>query len=319
MHERRRVSIIVRTYNEEQHISDLIAAIHAQEFDGQIEILVVDSESTDRTVELARAFENVTVVSIPKASFSYGYALNKGLQQARGNIAISISAHCIPVGKDWLNVLIAPLSELGIAITYGRQIGTLTSRLSERRVFEKNFPHRPARNYKAINNHNANSAFLLDVWRECNFDEKLRGLEDLDFALKASRKGLQCVYVPEAVVFHFHLETNEKVFNRYYRETLALKAINPSEHIGEVALLVDLVMALLGDYCVAIKESRIRKVFFGVLGYRLSQYFGIYTAYHGFLETGIKYIIQEWVLRKISHGTSDRVCLKQEGFLKRAA
>lgn len=310
------ISIIVRTYNEEEYISALILAIHSQNYSGEVEVIVVDSGSVDKTVELASVHKNVFVYSIPKESFSYGYALNYGLRQARGSIAVSISAHCLPVDNNWLAELISPLSDLSVGVVYGRQIGTPISRVSETRIFKKTFP-KHQKKIDRVFNHNANSAFRMDVWRQCQFDEKLIGLEDQDYALKISKNKLKCVYVPQACVLHFHRETNEKVFNRYYRETVSLIKLEPEKKSPTIKLMLSLIKNVLGDFILAIKRRQFMKLFKDILGYRFSQYFAIYIANDGVKSYGVKFLIQSWFVMKISKGASNLARFKKDKILRR--
>ena len=48
-----KASIIIRTYNEQRYLPDLLSSIRAQKTDFQHEVVLVDSGSTDRTVSIA--------------------------------------------------------------------------------------------------------------------------------------------------------------------------------------------------------------------------------------------------------------------------
>ncbi len=75
------MSIVVRTYNEKQGLEQLFEDLHHQRFAKEVEVIVVDSESTDNTPEVARYY-GAEVVPLRQADFTYPYSLNKGVEAA---------------------------------------------------------------------------------------------------------------------------------------------------------------------------------------------------------------------------------------------
>src|SRR3989344_3651284 len=64
-------SIVIRTYNEEKHIGNLLRAIETQDYK-DYEIIIVDSGSTDKTLEIAEKHP-VRIIKIEKRDFTSGY------------------------------------------------------------------------------------------------------------------------------------------------------------------------------------------------------------------------------------------------------
>ena len=93
-------SIIIRTYNEEKRIGEVLEAISKQNYKNY-EIIIVDSESTDNTVNICKKY-NTKIITIKKESFNYSYASNIGAENATGDILCYISGHSIPVNDDYL-------------------------------------------------------------------------------------------------------------------------------------------------------------------------------------------------------------------------
>ena len=89
-----KVSVIIRTYNEGLYITNLLRAIKQQEYPN-IEIILVDSESTDDTVKLAEQYCD-KIVGIKKSDFTFGYSLNKGIENSTGDFLVLVSAHTEP-------------------------------------------------------------------------------------------------------------------------------------------------------------------------------------------------------------------------------
>ena len=95
-----KISIIIRTYNEEKHIQEVLESLNKQTYKNY-EIILIDSESTDRTVEIAKKY-SVKVVSIKKKDFNYSYASNVGIMNATGDILCFLSGHSVPVKETYL-------------------------------------------------------------------------------------------------------------------------------------------------------------------------------------------------------------------------
>ena len=112
-------SIIVRTENEEDWIGKCIKAINKQSFSAY-EIIVVDSGSTDNTINIAKLNNKVKIVQIDK--YFPGFALNQGIKNSKGRFIVMLSAHCIPCNINWLKALINDLSNDNVAGVYGKQL-----------------------------------------------------------------------------------------------------------------------------------------------------------------------------------------------------
>jgi rhamnosyltransferase len=99
------VSIVIRAKNEARFIGETLAAIGRQEGVGQVEVIVVDSGSTDGTQDIVRGYP-ARLIEIPPETFTYGRALNLGVAAARGGVVVSLSAHSLPAHERWLANLV---------------------------------------------------------------------------------------------------------------------------------------------------------------------------------------------------------------------
>ncbi len=195
-----KVSIIVRTKNEERWIDKCLSAIAQQTYHNH-EVVVVDNVSTDATVRKAMEFE-VMMVSIE--DFRPGDALNYGIRASTGDIIVCLSAHCIPAGPDWLKNLVAPLSDPKVAGVYGRQEPLPFSDPHDKRDLVTVFGLDRKEQLRDPFFHNANSALLRATWSEFPFDENVKNLEDRVWGQQVINAGRSIVYEPSASVFHWH-------------------------------------------------------------------------------------------------------------------
>src|SRR5262245_34465529 len=118
-----RASLIIRTLNEARFLPQVLNALERQSIPpGDRETILVDSGSTDATVEIA-AQRGFRILYISREEFSFGRSLNRGCAVAGGNVLVFVSGHCIPTNGHWLESLIAPIETGEAGITYGRQVG----------------------------------------------------------------------------------------------------------------------------------------------------------------------------------------------------
>lgn len=213
-------SIIIRTYNEEKHIGNLLRAIETQDY-RNYEIIIVDSGSTDKTLDIIKKFP-VKIVSIDSKDFTFGYSLNMGCKESRGKYLVFASAHVLPLNEKWLSSLITPFTNEKIANIFGRQLGHSTSKFSEAMDFKRIFGTTPLDSKIPLDYvNNANAAIRKELWNAHPFDEYLFGLEDVDWTKYITSKDYLIRYEPGATVYHIHHEAWPQVFNRFRREAIA--------------------------------------------------------------------------------------------------
>ncbi len=278
--EKARVSVVFRALNEEKWFADALAACRSQNLDGiDLEIVLVDSGSTDRTVEIAEAY-GARVTHIPKSEFTFGRSLNLGCEFASGDYLVFISAHCVPADENWLQRMIAPLVRKEADYVYGRQIGHAVTRFSEHQIFAQYFPDHSRISDADFFANNANSATSKAIWARHKFDEAVTGLEDMVFGKEIIRTGGKIAYVADAPVVHIHEETLDQVKRRYYREALTLREIMPEVHFHFGDFLRYFFAGVLHDF----SEALTAKVYFkqagDILAFRLMQYWGSYRGHN---------------------------------------
>src|SRR5262249_8981996 len=111
----------VRTLNEGAWIEQCIDVLRAQDGGFALDVVVVDSGSTDATVELVRA-KGVRIVEIAPADFDYSKALNLGIAATSGELVVSLSAHAIRADNEWLVQMAEPFADARVAGVASRQV-----------------------------------------------------------------------------------------------------------------------------------------------------------------------------------------------------
>jgi rhamnosyltransferase len=270
------VSIVIRTLNEAEWLSDALESVASQEMNGRpVEVIIVDSGSTDATLEIAQGY-GARIVTIKKSEFTFGRSLNVGCEASRGRVIAMISGHCIPASTTWLSNLIAPLGSEGIVYTYGKQVGHERSKYSEHRLFKKYFPDLNTLPQSGFFCNNANSAIFRDVWANNRFDEKLTGLEDMEIGKRLVSNGQKIGYVADAPVIHIHEESWKKVRIRYEREAIALQAIMPEIQVSLLDFIRYASHGIALDVVAAFQEKRLFKELYSIIMFRTMQFWGTY-------------------------------------------
>jgi glycosyltransferase involved in cell wall biosynthesis len=131
-------SIVIRAYNESQHLGRMLEGISRQTLK-DVEIILVDSGSTDSTVSIAESF-GARIVRIPSDEFTFGRSLNFGVRAATQEFIVIASAHIYPVYPDWLETLLRPFEDERVALTYGKQRGPGSAKFSEKQIFHQWYP-----------------------------------------------------------------------------------------------------------------------------------------------------------------------------------
>ncbi len=212
------VSIVIRTKNEAEFIGETLKKIEEQEFSGKHEIIVVDSGSTDSTVDIVKKYD-VRLLEIPQKEFTYGRSLNTGAGNAKGTFIVNLSAHAFPKDNRWLTSLITPFQHSQVAAVYGRQLSNGQVNPFEALQNDLFFGQekimcnmKNKKMLKEVHFSNSNCAIRKDVWQRFKFNEQVPYAEDILWQTEVMEAGFSIVYAPDAAVYHTH---RVSIYNAY--------------------------------------------------------------------------------------------------------
>ena len=265
-------SIVIRAYNEEKHIGRLLEGIKQQTVK-DVEIILVDSGSTDKTVSIAESF-GARVVHIPSAEFTFGRSLNFGVRAVTREFVVIASAHVYPVYPDWIESLLRPFEDGEVALTYGKQRGYEGSKYSEHQIFHQWFPDESKLDQETAFCNNANAVIRKNIWEKNPYDETLTGLEDLAWGKWAKEKGYKIAYVAEAEIVHIHNETPRGVYNRYRREAMAMRKIYPEANFNLYDFFRSSITNIFSDLWHAVREGVLFRNIASIFWFRIMQFHG---------------------------------------------
>ncbi len=242
------VSIVIPTYNAGPEFGGVLEAISGQRSDFAHEVLVVDSGSSDGTIEAARR-HSARVLRRPKSEFNHGGTRNRGISEARGEFVVMIVQDAMPADELWLQGLAENLAnDERVAGSYSRQIPRPDCNPFARYALEQHFTNLPERREQYIEDlaayealppprklglvtfDDVSSCIRRAVWREHPYKTLSFG-EDIEWAERVLKAGYKLVYEPKSAVIHSH---NRSAFYEMKRAYVAHKLLG--ELIGFRAL-----------------------------------------------------------------------------------
>jgi len=234
------VSVVIPTLNGERYLPELLEMILRQEPRPPDEIIVMDSESTDRTRNIAQVAAKTRVEII--SDFSHGRARNRGVRQAQGNFVVLMSQDAVPIDRHWLRNLLQPFGDPRVAATFSRQVPQGDASPMERFFLATHFPegeplymqrdgHEDVMFQREVFFSNVSAAMRRSLALEYPFDEGLIMSEDQQFAKDVIVAGYAVVYAPASVVIHSHNYSNMEAFQRYFDSVYSLTKIFPKHSL----------------------------------------------------------------------------------------
>ncbi|HZL98753.1 MAG TPA: glycosyltransferase, partial [Planctomycetota bacterium] len=229
----RPVSVVIPAKNGRPYIGPCLDAVLAQEYDGPVDVLVIDSGSTDGTLDDVAARPAVRLHRIHPSAFDHGDTRNLGAGMTRGEAIVFLVQDAEPVGRRWLANLVRNLDDERVAGAFSRilprpEAGPLVKQgcegdlcFRDRRI-EERFdspavaaaldPHtlRVRCNFNDVC-----SVLRRSAWEQLPFQRGMFG-EDIKFARAALEAGWTIVFDPTSQVLHSHEYDARTVYERTF-------------------------------------------------------------------------------------------------------
>ncbi len=196
------ISVIIPAYNEEKSIHACLESLVNQKTDRKFEVVLVDNNSSDNTVKIAKSFTsklNLRIVSEKKRG--RGSARSTGFKNALGDVLFSTDADTV-LPEDWIETFFTTLTKSNsVAVTSnnriddcGRTTNTVYNALQP--IF--------MRGYRVLLGHYWLSGFSFAMYKDVyeksgGFKNELIAQEDIDLSFRVRKLG-KIQYVPELPV-----------------------------------------------------------------------------------------------------------------------
>ena len=232
---KRKVSVFIPTFNAGPGISDVLESLVHQHCDFAYDILLIDSGSTDDTLDRIDAYRKhgVRLEHIDQSAFQHGRTRNLGISMTDGEYVALLTQDARPKNAHWLSRLIAGFS-------HGKKVAGVTGRheaypehgpLAKRDMDEHfamlcGLPSPLSLKHSRLEGcmpgdtqwrmltcfySDNNSALSRNVWKVIPYPEIAWG-EDQVWADMILKAGFEKAYVHDAVVYHSHAFDDARIF-----------------------------------------------------------------------------------------------------------
>jgi glycosyltransferase involved in cell wall biosynthesis len=265
-----RVTVAIPVRDGERYLAEVLAAVGNQAVGCPVEILVVDSGSRDRSVEIARA-AGARVVEIPPSQFSHGATRNLMMDLASGDHVAFLSQDATPADDRWLSRLLEGFGlARDVALVFGpyeARPGASATVARELRDYFRTFSSNGRPVLQSIGSEpgsayrrapgpltffsDANGCVARWAWQRVPYrpvpyaEDQLLGCEMLE-------AGYAKVFHPEAVVIHSHEYSPRDLLRRCFDEWRGLREVygyvepwSPRRHLARIRREVRADLALL--------------------------------------------------------------------------
>ena len=216
----KRVTLFIPTWNAGPEFSGNLAAMLDQDYPGELEVLVIDSGSTDGTAEFLRK-QPVRLLEIPNGEYNHGLTRNLGIQEATGDVVVLTVQDARPKDRHWLRRLVECFDDPRVAGAYSGQVARpeaspfikerlrhwaaagIEPRVQEVESIEAFESLEPLEKLGRVAFDNVSSSVRRQVALEIPFRERQFG-EDLDWGHRAILAGHRIVFEPRSQVVHSH-------------------------------------------------------------------------------------------------------------------
>jgi rhamnosyltransferase len=226
----KKVSVVIPTKNAGDIFENTLKGLKEQIYEIEPEIVVIDSGSTDMTLNLSRQY-GAKIISIPPQEFNHGLTRNCAIKETSGEIIILLSQDAVPGDPYLIRNFVHAFNDELVAGAYARQVprknaDSITKRnlnnwLTGRTEVEVRWiedweiynEQSPMERYFFCNFDNVCSAIRRCVWEEIPFRFNYFG-EDIEWAQQVLEAGWKITYCPDSFVIHSHNRSLKYEFTR---------------------------------------------------------------------------------------------------------
>ncbi len=249
-------SIVVPTLNGGSHFKDLVRVLNSQKAPWDYEVVIIDSESTDDTLNDAKGIQNVMLETIRKQEFNHGATRNLAASRSRGSYIAYLTQDALPTSEYWLFDLVSCLQHHDDAAgVFGKHYARPNASAYTKRDLTHFFsgfdagpvamskdtepsrlPSGEQRLQYLYYYSDNNSCMRRSVWEQVPYPEAEYG-EDQLWARTIIEKGYKKVYSRHGAVYHSHDYDEKQTFERsavearFFKREFGWNVIDPREDI----------------------------------------------------------------------------------------
>jgi rhamnosyltransferase len=243
-----KISVIIPVKNGENTIKDCLTEIFNQTLISETEVIIIDSGSTDKTLEIINKFP-VKLFQIKPEEFGHGKTRNYGVSIAKGEFIVMTVQDARPSSDKWLEIMLQHFLDNKVEGVCGQQV---VPHEPDKNPLEWFRPiNIPSFNIKQFTKNEFEKLSAEEQWQNCRWDDvnamyrksvlekipfqEVKFGEDMIWAKDAFTAEYKLVYDMRSQVFHYHHYTEiqklkERIQQTYYFTFKTFNYLRPNPY-----------------------------------------------------------------------------------------
>jgi len=252
-----KVTVIVRTFNVDWVVDQALASLSKQQ-GVEIELIVIDSGSTDNTLDMISHYPH-RFLAVEPGSYFPGHVLNRAVSEAKTEIVVFINSDVVLLDPYAIKKLIKPLELPMSAGAFGRQIVRPDAYLWVRHDYERAFPDSPD-HPEWMHFSLPIAAIKKSLWSKLPFYTDAWGSEDTHWGVSVKKMGYNITYVHEAIAMHSHNYSLGQLASRRRIEGEADVYIYPHKYVSFVDSVISFFKSALRESLYYTKHFQLHNI-----------------------------------------------------------
>ena len=219
------ISVVMRSMNDGPLIEATLKGVYEQDYPGAVELIHIDSGSSDNTVEIIRSTHPRKLIEILPREYIPGVVLNRGMRESQGEWVVFLNSDGEPADRQWLSELLAiAQSQPRVGTAFSRQVPRPDCQAVYAHDYDRCFgPQRESVQWDHFFSM-VSCVVNRGAWEEQPFREDLQYAEDDEWSRRLKANGWGVLFAEKSIAIHSHNYTIKQAYKRAYGDCFASAA-----------------------------------------------------------------------------------------------
>ena len=222
------LSLVMRSKNDGPLIGATLHGVYDQDFPATVQVIHIDSGSTDRTIDVINTTNHHKLIQIRADEYIPGVVLNRGMRESSSEWVVFLNSDAEPADRRWLSELMAAAQARPMTgVAFSRQIPRHDCKAVFAHDYDRCFgPQRDSVNWDHFFSM-VSCVVNRQAWKKNPFREDLQYAEDDEWSRRLKKNGWHVVFAEKSIAIHSHNYTIRQALRRCYGDSFALAATKP--------------------------------------------------------------------------------------------